>query len=67
MQSFGSQISSGVPNTFAGGGSRPNPLPTMMSPQHNNGIPLPGFDILDRMPTFKIHNTGKTFKINITV
>jgi hypothetical protein len=65
--SFGSQISTGIPNNFGGGGGgggRPPPLPPMMSPQLSQGIPLPGFDILDRIPVFKIHNTGKKTKLN---
>lgn len=52
IQSYGSQISTGMPSNFGRG-----PV-TMISPQI--GIPLPGLEVLDRIPSFKIHTAGKT-------
>jgi len=55
---FGSQVSTGQP-FGGGGGSRGGGIPTMMSPGGVGGVPLPGFELLDRIPAFKIHTTGK--------
>jgi hypothetical protein len=60
LQSYGgSQVSGGglLPATF-GRLSHPH-LPQMMSAGGTGGVPLPGFEILDRVPAFKIHTTGK--------
>ncbi|CAL8126950.1 unnamed protein product [Orchesella dallaii] len=51
IQSYGSQISTGMPSNFGRGG----PV-QMISPQI--GIPLPGLEVLDRIPSFKIHTAG---------
>lgn len=56
IQSYGSQISTGMPSNFGRGGPA-----TMMSPQI--GIPLPGLEVLERIPSFKIHSAGKQQKI----
>ncbi len=57
IQSYGSQISTGMPSNFGRG-----PV-TMISPQI--GIPLPGLEILDRIPSFKIQTAGKKLYFGI--
>lgn len=66
MQSYGSQISTGMSSGFGGRGSAgggasgsgqgmPGGLQMM---QAQVGIPLPGLEILEGIPSFKIHTQG---------
>ncbi|CAG7816587.1 unnamed protein product [Allacma fusca] len=58
IQSYGSQISTGLPVTFGtSSSSRPGQASSMMSPTQI-GIPLPGLEILDRIPFLKVHDLG---------
>ena len=63
IQSYGSQISTGLPVTFGTSARSSQAAPAMMSPG-TIGIPLPGLEILDRIPFLKVHDLGESLPLS---